>query len=192
LSDPTSTSHYRSSKSQRDETEARLHAAFAEGRLTSDERDSRVAQIQDTSTSGELDALVADLPPAQPVAPAALPVFSGAASTQSQTQWHIRLLGGFKPRGQWLVPANTFVITLMGSVDADFRQARFLSAETTLTTVSLMGSMNITVPPGVRVEISGLRLLGSRDEHYDSPPSPAERVVRARSFSLLGSMSVHN
>ena len=80
MSDPASTSHYRSSKVQRDETEARLRETYLQGHLTLDELNSRAERIHDDSTIGDLDALLVDVPQgASSREPAAVPAVSRVA-----------------------------------------------------------------------------------------------------------------
>jgi Domain of unknown function (DUF1707) len=57
----------RAADGDRERTEARLREALEEGRLTLDEFDQRLVQIQAAKTFGDLDRIVADLPlPAAP------------------------------------------------------------------------------------------------------------------------------
>jgi hypothetical protein len=60
----------RVSDAEREVAVDRLRAAAAEGRLDADELDERVSAAFSARTHGELTALLADLPPAAPAAPA--------------------------------------------------------------------------------------------------------------------------
>ncbi len=181
------TSRFRSSTAQRDETLAILHRAQAEGRLTFAELNARADRIRDESTVGELDALIADLPrSSEPSGPA-----SSAPPMARSTEWHISLMGGSRFRGAWRVPFRTVVISIIGGVNADFRAAQFLSTETTITTFSILGGVDLTVPDGVRVEVSGFRLFGGVKGPGDAGSTPADRVVRVHAFGLLGGVDIH-
>lgn len=69
-------SRWLASSADRERTVDVLRAGFAEGRLTQDEFDERVARAYTSRTYGELGALVADLPAgvAFPVAQPSLPL----------------------------------------------------------------------------------------------------------------------
>ena len=59
--------HIRASDADRDRVTGRLQEHFAEGRLTRDELDERVAAVLHAKTFGELRPVLADLPePARP------------------------------------------------------------------------------------------------------------------------------
>ena len=59
----------RASDADRDRVTARLRDHFAEGRLTRDELDERIAGALNARTFGDLRRVVADLPEPRPVAP---------------------------------------------------------------------------------------------------------------------------
>ena len=63
----------RAGDEDRDRTVSLIREAYAEGRLTGDEFQQRMAQAQESRTYGELAALVSDLPVQPPTAPAPLP-----------------------------------------------------------------------------------------------------------------------
>jgi hypothetical protein len=112
--------------------------------------------------------------------------------SQSTTDWHIALIGGFKPRGAWQVKARTIVLTLLGGATIDLRQANFTSDVTEITNVSLIGGMDLTVPKGIRIETGGFRLFGGVKRRDDQPASPADRVITVRSFGILGGIDIHS
>ena len=64
----------RAGDEDRDRTVTLMREAYAEGRLTADEFQQRMAQAQESKTYGELAALVSDLPVLPPAAaPVAIP-----------------------------------------------------------------------------------------------------------------------
>jgi DUF1707 SHOCT-like domain len=104
--------HIRASDADRDRITARLQEHFAEGRLTRDELDERVATVLHAKTFGELREVLADLPepvPAPRAAPAPL-----AGRPWPARRRHVRLAPLFLlllltavllPPGGWLVLA---------------------------------------------------------------------------------------
>lgn len=76
----------RAASADRERTVDVLKAGFAEGRLTQDEYNDRMAKAYDARTYGDLAALVQDLPAgAMPYPPAAYPAFPPPPATQSHT-----------------------------------------------------------------------------------------------------------
>lgn len=63
----------RTSDADRDRVTARLRDHYAEGRLTREELDERIAAALNAKTFGELRLVLADLPESRPVAPKSVP-----------------------------------------------------------------------------------------------------------------------
>lgn len=106
------------------------------------------------------------------------------------TQWHVSPLGGFTRKGRWRVAPNTVIVTLLGGADLDLSEAEFAGPEARLTKVSVIGSTKITVPPNVRVAVSGFSLIGGQDVNVGHATEPDAPVLRVRAFSILGGIEV--
>jgi hypothetical protein len=171
----------RASDGERDDAVRRLGAAAGEGRLTLEEFGERVGVAQRASTRAELDGLLTDLP-----APAA-----GPPAVDAKTHWHVSPIGGMTWRGGTL-DAKTVSVSLLGGADLDLRDTRLAAHEVTLTKVSVIGGVDLTVPPGVRVRVSGFSLLGGRRIALDDPPGPDAPTLNVRAFSLIGGVEVHS
>jgi len=100
-------------------------------------------------TLGELAALTADL--------AETPV--------------VRLDGGrvisgiFSPArrdGRWVVPETLAVTAIRSTVEVDFRQALLQTSRVRVNVTTVVGSVYLYVPDGIRVDVSGHALLGRR------------------------------
>jgi hypothetical protein len=79
----------------------------------------------------------------------------------------------------------------MGSAIVDLREARIPEGVSTIEVFSLMGSVEILVPPGLRVEVEGDSLAGefSMDPRgYESPP-PYGPTIRVIGSSYLASVT---
>jgi hypothetical protein len=97
---------------------------------------------------------------------------------------HVGLLGGVERRGRWAPGARVLHVALLGGADLDCTEAE--RPETTLVAVSVVGGVHVTVPPDVRVVVSGLR----RANEPGLPGAEGERVLRVRSFTILGGVKV--
>ena len=67
-------------------------------------------------------------------------------------------------RGRRVQPAEMDVRAVFGSVVVDLREASFQSGVTTLRCKSVFGSVEVLVPPHVRVEMIGSGIFGSFEE----------------------------
>ncbi|GJF07220.1 DUF1707 SHOCT-like domain-containing protein [Pseudonocardia sp. D17] len=164
---------------QRRSTQAQLERAVGEGRLTLDEFTDRAALVWKAQNPGDLDAVVADLPPA--------PVVGSASPARSTL---VSVIGDIRRRGRWALRRKTTAVLLIGDVELDLRGAVVTeqgSEPVTVDVWSIIGDTDIVVPEGVEAELVGFTLLG--DRRVDLPPVPrvpGTPTVRIRVFSLLG------
>jgi hypothetical protein len=172
----------RASDAEREATVGRLNVAVGEGRLSLDEFSTRLDSAYAATTRGELEPLVADLPAAGG-GPAAAPA--------SGKEWHVTPIGGMRREGAWRMPASTVAVTLIGGAKLDLRDAELAAPVVTVTKVSLIGGMRVTVPPGVRVEVSGFSLIGGKRVSDTSAPAGAP-TLRIRGFGLIGGIRVRS
>jgi hypothetical protein len=169
----------RASDAERDATVERLSQATGEGRLTLEEFSDRMEVATTARTRAELDQLVTDLPA------------SGSAGTvsvgaQAGPSWHISPIGGLNIFGPWRMGRHVIVATLIGGARLDLSQAELAAPEVTLTKVSLVGGVSVRVPSGIRVEASGLSLLGGTRVEGAPDPGPGAPTIHIRAFSVIG------
>jgi hypothetical protein len=188
----------RASDSDRNAVAERLRDAFADGRLDEEEFDVRMQRALTARTRQDLEGLLGDLgiPAAAQVpsagSPAAQPYpVDPSATTGRQYSMSVAIMGGVERRGRWRVPAETTAIAFMGGVELDLRAATLTSQVTTIRAVAVMGGVEVTVPPGVRVEMNGIGLMGGGDERTDDEGLPSTApLVRVQWFALMGGVEV--
>jgi hypothetical protein len=54
----------------------------------------------------------------------------------------------------------------------------------------MIGGLSVSVPPGVRVEITRFSLLGGRRVDVDEPAAPSAPLLRLRAYGLIGGVYV--
>ena len=177
----------RASDAERDATVERLRDAAGEGRLTLEEFSDRMEQASTAKTRSELDQLLTDLPAAGVAAPAAKAVTTGAPTTAT---WHVAPIGGLNVSGPWRMGRHVVVISLIGGADLDLRQAELAARDVTLTKVSVIGGVNARVPDGIRVDASGLSLLGGTSVEAAPDPGPGAPTIHIRAFSIIGGIRI--
>jgi hypothetical protein len=174
----------RASDAERDATVARLSVATGEGRLTLEEFSQRMEQATGARSRAELDRLVVDLPAAdKPVA--------AAGSAPAEPSWHVTPVGGLRVYGPWRMERQVIVASIVGLTKIDLSQVELAAPEVTLTKVALVGGVRVWVPAGIRVEVSGFRLLGGTRVEPGPQPGPGAPIVHIRAFALVGRVRVY-
>jgi class 3 adenylate cyclase len=171
---------------EREAMVARLQHACGEGRLTLDEFSERVGAALEARTTGDLERLTTDLPelaaPGPPPAPAA------AGRT---TSWAVGIMSGSDHKGRWHPAPTTNAVAFMGSCRLDLRQAQLDGPELVINAVAVMGGIDVIVPAGIQVEMTGLAIFGGKDCRVpDVRPVPGSPVVRVRVFAFMGAVTV--
>jgi predicted membrane protein len=105
---------------------------------------------------------------------------------------HHTPIGAIKRSGRWRLDRDTEVSTVVGSVKLDLRGAEIGASEVELAVRTVLGSVKVWIPHGVRVEVDGTSMIGSRQVHEDSGSGyPNAPVLRLRVDTLLGSVKVY-
>jgi hypothetical protein len=185
-------SRLRASDADRDRAASVINNALAEGRLTAEEHSERLDTIYAAKTHGELVPVLDDLPAAGTAA-APGPSPAGAEVTPARRSSRIiAILGGAARKGVWQADPVMHVVTVLGGAELDFREAIMPGNEVVLYATAVLGGMEITVPPEMRVIDNGAAILGGREVDGDSPESaaPGAPVLRIEGACLLGGMAV--
>jgi hypothetical protein len=176
----------RASDAEREAIVARLNAATGEGRLTLEEFGDRAGRAYAARTHGELERLVNDLP-VRPSAQA-VPATDTLATRVSQ----VIPLGALKRSGRWRLDRDTHLGTVIGAVKLDLRRVQINAAEIELRVETVIGSVKIWIPRGVRVEVGGDTVIGSRqvdeDDGRDHPDAP---LLRLRVDTVIGTVKIY-
>lgn len=107
-----------------------------------------------------------------------------------QTDTIAAVLGGAERGGQWRPALHTNVLTVMGGVDLDLRNALFPPEGITIYVLAIMGGVDIVVPEGVNVEVSGLPLLGGFGNSTEGSHDPHAPTLRIKGVAIMGGVDV--
>jgi class 3 adenylate cyclase len=179
----------RISDAERERVVDRLKTACEEGRLTLDEFSERVAATYAARTEADLNAVVADLPltTAAPV-PATT---TTAPPGRRATRWTVGIMSGARQRGRYRLHGKTNAVAFWGGCELDLRSAEVEGSEIEINAVAVMGGIDIVVPEGIAVELTGFAIFGGRNLRVkDVPVLPGSPVVRVRAFALMGGVTV--
>jgi hypothetical protein len=177
----------RASDAERDATVERLRDAAGEGRLTLEEFSDRMEQATAARTRTELDQLVTDLPAA--ATGGGTGTVAAPGSPDGPT-WHVSPIGGLSVSGPWRMGRHVVVISVIGGADLDLSQAELAARDVTLTKVSIIGGVHARIPHGIRVDASGLSLLGGTSVEGAPDPGPGAPTIHIRAFSIIGGIRI--
>jgi len=158
-----------------------LNEAAGDGRLTLSEHSERAERAYAARTLGELAELTTDLAvaSAQPIRLDGRKPIAG-------------IFGKERRDGRWVVPERLGVTAIFGEVVLDLREAVLQSRRVTLLTTVVGGTVQLIVPDGVAVEVTGSSALSRRSQNETAPgPGLADTpVIEVRGFSLAGRVKV--
>ncbi|PSK99437.1 cell wall-active antibiotic response 4TMS protein YvqF [Murinocardiopsis flavida] len=198
------TAGLRASDADRDRTAALLTDALAEGRITQDEHSERLESAYGAKTRGELAALTDDLPgnapaPAYGDGPEAVAAPGGSAASDADRaliatgigyENITAVFGAAERKGRWLVEPRTNVSSMFGGIELDLRDAVFSQVEVTVQCAIVFGSLEVVVPPGVRVVNETSTVMGGVDVEGTAPGGHGGPTVRLTGLCLLGGITV--
>ena len=170
-----------------------LQDHFAQDRLTLPEFERRVELAYRADSSDALRALTQDL---APLVPAPLPQVparpasgsSVATGVSTRTKTFFALMSGVVRRGKWVVPARMRAIAWMGGIGLDLREAVLTAPVTDIYVFTLMGGVEIIVPPNVRLETDGFAIMGGFEDQLKEPVSGDANtpLVRVHGLAIMG------
>ena len=188
-------SRLRASDADRDAAATVINNALAEGRLTAEEHSDRLDAIYAAKTHADLVPLLDDLPQprgamqvrrTQPGRAVDLPVNSRRGGRI------IAIFSGASRKGAWHPDPVINVLTVFGGAEIDFRDAIMPGKEVVLRATTVLGGVEVTVPPEMRVVDNGIAILGGRDiaGNADESASPDAPVLRIEGTCVLGGVEV--
>lgn len=186
----------RASDAERERVAETLREAVAEGRLEMDEFEQRLDATFKARTHGELVPLVRDLPvpgavTARKGSSAGWPARIGGEPTSSGA---FAFWGGFSRKGRWTVGRQFTAVAIWGGGEIDLREAHFAERDVVIRCYTIMGGMQVTVPPDLNVQVRGFGIMGGFGEHSkldeEPEPDPESPRVRVTGFALMGGVGV--
>lgn len=169
----------RASDGDRDRVLVRLHTAYAEGRLTEAELDERIDHALAARTQADLAELSSDLPDARA---AGVPVERGPAGHGPAGRFQMAYKSTVRRTGRWRLPEKFTTVVYKGHSLLDLRAAELDGPVTTIRALAYKSTVEVIVPPGVRVETGGMGV--SADLH--GAPGPDAPVVHIQGFAYKG------
>jgi len=174
----------RAADADRERVVSELLQHAADGRIDPEDLSDRTDAAYAAATLGELVPLTADLPTlvTRPTGPTRSTPPAGRT---------LALLGGSSRSGRWRVARDGLAVAILGSTKLDLRRAEFDASAVAITALAYCGRVEITVPDGAEVEMTGVGVVAGRDVDVRPGPAPTgfPRVL-VRAYAAVGSVKV--
>ena len=112
------------------------------------------------------------------------------AGNDTRNERIICVLSSNQHSGQWLVPAEICIVSVLGTVELDFSEAIFQHQRIVIRVNNLIGSLTILIPEQVNVVSNMFNIIGSTD---NSAPCMGDRQapqIVVEGYSVLGSLDI--
>lgn len=190
----------RASDADRERVAEQLRDAMAEGRLDMTEFEERLDATYKARTYGELEPLTRDLPShgakvsmvKRPAGdnPAAIDWAERMTTGEPTSTVGIAIWSGFSRKGGWVVGRQFTGFALWGGGDIDLREARFTERDVEIRCFTIMGGLQVTVPPEMTVVVKGFGIMGGFDDRATGEGTPDSPRVVVKGFALMGGVGV--
>ncbi|MFZ0218082.1 MAG: LiaF domain-containing protein [Candidatus Dormiibacterota bacterium] len=158
------------SPAERERGAAQAARAASEGRLPLGDYADLLETLTETHERGEFDAALQEIASPTEIVPSAPP-----------TTRLISVMGGIERKGAWQLASETTIVNVMGGCTLDLRGATVSGPVSTIHVYSVMGGIDMRIPPGVRVELESTPIMGGDDVKLVGPPprqdAPTIRLV---------------
>lgn len=178
----------------REQAIAQLSRAFAAGLIELDDLELRTERAVRATTRDELDSAIAGLTPkpATAVQSTNPEEFAIDHPRRKPSRVTFIMMGGLDRKGRWSVARRHVGLAVMGGAFLDFREAVLQQGVTDVYLFTMWGGIEVAVPPGLDVEVSGLALMGGleRVEQESGSTDPRRPRLHLHCFALMGGIDV--
>jgi hypothetical protein len=171
----------RVSDADREEVIVALREHLLAGRLTLEEFSERVEAALRARVGGELARVQDDLPRT---------FHETAGSHRKPARFTAALLGHVVRRGRLRLPRQTVATSAFGDLDFDLRDATIDRQQTAVTVLAAFGNVDVYVPEGVNVDVTGLAVFGHRREWGADAGRPDAPTVHVRVLGFAGTVDI--
>jgi len=170
-----------------------LCESFARDEMDVEEFEQRVELVERATTMEHLRTIVADIP--TQLVPGESQVAARHTLPADQIPEHsviAGIMGGGQRSGAWVPAKRNWAVGVMGGCELDFREAQLGPGVTEITAFALMGGVQVLVPPNVRVECSGIGIMGAFEHKPTviSTVDPDAPIIRVNGVAIMGGVEV--
>ena len=187
--------------------------SFARDEMEVKELEERIELVHRVETAEQLRLLLADIPtaplpskrkvstaktafhpasPPRPQPPDLAPRTPLPADRISEHSLVVGVMGAGGRSGTWIPAKNNWAVGVMGGCELDFRDALLGPGVTEVRVLAVMGGIEILAPPNVRVECSGIGIMGGFGigSQYRPPDDPDTPTIRVTGLAVMGGAGV--
>jgi hypothetical protein len=174
-------SSYRVSDAEREQSVGLLRDHLLEGRLTLEEFSERAGMALRAQVLGDLTTIQQDLP---------LSIVAAPTSHRKPTRLTLAVFGHVVRRGRIRLRRRTTAASVFADIDLDLREASIENRRTSVSVLATFGNVDIYVPEGIDVDVSGLTMFGHRRDWGRDVAAPDAPTVHIRALALFGTVDV--
>lgn len=165
----------------RDETIKRLEYGYSHGEISLDELEKRIEIAVNTSIEEDLKPLVLDLKSE----PEVKPTFQ-----EKPEETIMSVLSSVQRKGRWTPARANKIFVFMGSVELDFSEAELNPGVTDFEFFTVMGGIEVRVPEGINVELSGLPLLAGIENKLSHSQYPGNPTIKLHGTAFMSGVEI--
>jgi len=170
----------RISDDDRERAVASLREHLVQGRLTLEEFAQRMTTAYQARTAGDLTELSGDLPAAAP-----------PSRARSAVRLLVAIFGASRRSGSIRIAERVLCLSIFGSVTLDLRGALVQQDTIDVLAWTLFGSVDVIVPKGVEVDLSGIAVFGAKETRGKPEPLTASGpLVKVSALVVFGAATV--
>jgi hypothetical protein len=173
-----------SMEEKRDKTIKRLEKAYAQGEISLEELEKRIELAVNTTEYADLENLVSDLKPPEPE------METKANYHEEPEETILGVLSGIKRKGRWKPARRSKIMVFLGGVELDFSEADLREGITEFEYFCALGGIELQVPEGINVEISGLPLLAGIENKLSGEVYPGSPTIKLNGTMFMGGIEV--
>lgn len=178
----------------REQVIEQLKLHYAHDNLTVEEFEQRIERASAVEEKLALLEVVKDLPSISDSSRSAEAGSSGQAAINMgevrQQQDLVAIFSGTERKGVWYPARNMKILAAFGGVDLDFSKALLPPGDTYIDAMCVFGGVDIVVPEGVNLELSGVPIFGGIDNKYGDRRIPGAPTLHVSAFALFGGIDI--
>ncbi len=178
----------------RDQVIEQLKLHYAHNNLSVEEFEQRLERASEVNEKLALLEVVKDLPSISENSRSTAAGESSQASLNMgevrQQQDLVAIFSGTERKGVWYPARNIKILAAFGGIDLDFSQALLPPGDTYIDGMCVFGGVDIIVPEGVNIEVSGVPIFGGIDNKYGDQRIPGAPTLHINAFALFGGIDI--